>query len=245
MKTWQIRSGHAQAWQPGVTGVDFASDTQSGYDARSAGEFRQPKPANRRIIQMNPLHYSSRRRTAAGLALAWPLGLLLGINRTASAQATTAGDATLSPAQMERMAGDLPATGSKLALPEVALLGGGQFRPAQAIGQVTVVYWWASTCPFCAQQSPEIQKLWQSQQGKGLQMLALSVDRQPEEALAYLHKKGYTFPSAWVSAEVHRRLPKPRGLPVTLVLGRDGKVLQAEKGQMFAEDVAQMAQWLQ
>ena len=194
---------------------------------------------------MNPVLFSSRRRSAVGLALGWPLGLFLGVNRAALAQSTPAGAAMLSPAQMERMAGDLPATGSRIALPEVALLGGGQFRPAQTAGQVTVIYWWASTCPFCAQQSPEIQKLWQSYQGKGLQMLALSVDRQPEEALAYLNKKGYTFPSAWVSAEVHRRLPKPRGLPVTLVLGRDGKVLQAEKGQMFAEDVAQIAQWIQ
>ncbi len=150
----------------------------------------------------------------------------------------------VSPAQMERQATELPATGTKLVLPELSLLGGGQFRPDHKPGQITVVYWWASTCPFCAQQSPEMQKLWQAWQGKGLQMLALSIDRKPEEAKAYLEKKGYTFPSAWVSAEVHKALPKPRGLPVTLVLGPDGKVLQAERGQMFAEDVAQISQWI-
>jgi peroxiredoxin len=110
---------------------------------------------------------------------------------------------------------------------------------------VTVVYWWASTCPFCAQQSPEIQKLWQSQQGKGLQMLALSVDRQPEEALPICTRRAIPFHLHGSAPRCTVALPKPRGLPVTLVLGRDGKVLQAEKGQMFAEDVAQMAQWLQ
>jgi hypothetical protein len=60
----------------------------------------------------------------------------------------------------------------------------------------------------------------------------------------YLHKKGYTFPTAWVSPEVHKALPKPKGLPITLVLGTDGNVLQAEKDQMFPEDVAQLASWL-
>jgi hypothetical protein len=68
--------------------------------------------------------------------------------------------------------------------------------------------------------------------------LALSVDRSPEEAQTYPLKKGYTFPSAWVSTDLHKLLPKPKGLPVTVVRGRIGRVLQAEKGQLFPEDVA-------
>jgi peroxiredoxin len=138
----------------------------------------------------------------------------------------------------------LPATGTLLNLPEATLLDGGVFKPDQAKGQVLVIYWWASTCPFCAQQSPEMQKLWQAQHARGLHMLALSVDKKPTDALAYLQKKGYAFPSAWVTPEVHKVLPKPRGLPVTVVIGRDGRVLQAEKGQMFPEDVALLANWL-
>jgi thiol-disulfide isomerase/thioredoxin len=149
-----------------------------------------------------------------------------------------------SPAATERLAPPLPTTGTHLNLPEAILLDGGVFKPVQAKGQVLVIYWWASTCPFCALQSPEMQKLWQIQQAHGLQMLTLSVDKKPADALAYLQKKGYTFPTAWVTPDIHKVLPKPRGLPITVVLGRDGRVLQAEKGQMFAEDVAQLANWL-
>ena len=149
-----------------------------------------------------------------------------------------------SPAARERLAPPLPATGTLVNLPEVALLNGGHFKPDQAKGQVLVIYWWASTCPFCALQSPEMQKLWQAQQARGLQMLALSVDKKPADAAAYLQKKGYTFPAAWVTPDLHKALPKPRGLPVIVALGRDGRVLQAERGQMFPEDVAQLANWL-
>ena len=138
----------------------------------------------------------------------------------------------------------MPAVGSKVKLPALTLLDGSAFNPSQAEGRITVVYWWASTCPFCAQQSPEMQKFWQSHSSRGLQMLALSVDKTPGDAQAYLDKKAYTFPAAWVSPEVHKALPKPKGLPITLVLNGDGKVLQAEKGQMFPEDVAQLASWL-
>ncbi len=144
----------------------------------------------------------------------------------------------------EAKAPPLPVLGTVLHLPEVPLLDGTLFRPAQAEGQILVVYWWASTCPFCALQSPEMQKLWQSQRSRGLQMLTLSVDRTREEATAYLKKKGYTFPAAFVTPEFQRLLPKPKGLPITLVRGRDGKLLQAEKGQLFPEDVEQLARWL-
>lgn len=138
----------------------------------------------------------------------------------------------------------MPALGSALRLPNLRLFDGSDFHSDQAKGHVTVVYWWASTCPFCAQQSPEMQKLWLTFQKKGLRMLALSVDQTPDAAVAYLHKKGYTFPAGWVTPEVHQTLPKPKGLPITLVIGRDGNLLQAEKGQLFPEDVAQLANWL-
>ncbi len=107
-----------------------------------------------------------------------------------------------------------------------------------------VLYWWASWCPFCAQQSPEMQKLWAAQKTRGLRMLALSIDKKPEDAMAYLTRRGYSFPAVWVSPEVARFYPKPDGLPVTVVRGKDGRVVQAEKGQLFAEDVAELARWV-
>jgi AhpC/TSA family len=149
-----------------------------------------------------------------------------------------------STATMEAKAPPMPAVGTRILLPEVPLFDGTVFRPAQAEGQVLVIYWWASDCPFCALQSPEMQKLWQSQQAHGLQMLTLSFDRKREDATAYLKKKGYTFPAGFVTPEIQRVMPKPRGLPITLVRGRDGKLLAAEKGQLFPEDVELLAQWL-
>lgn len=138
----------------------------------------------------------------------------------------------------------MPDLGSQLALAPADLLGGGRFEPAQAQGRVLVLYWWASTCPFCALQSPEVDKLWRSAQAQGLDVLGLSIDKRPEDAQAYLRKKGYAFPSAWLGPELANAYPKPEGLPVTVVRGRDGRVLQTEKGQMFAEDVAELVRWL-
>lgn len=138
----------------------------------------------------------------------------------------------------------LPAIGSLIELTDVPLLDGSLFKPAQVKGQILVIYWWASWCPFCALQSPYMDKLWRQQRTNGLQMLGLSIDRRPEDTIAYMKKKGYTFPTGMLKLEAARVIPKPRGLPVTLVLGRDRRVLMAESGQLFPEDVEHITMFL-
>jgi hypothetical protein len=149
-----------------------------------------------------------------------------------------------SAARVENQELPPPLVGSKLALPDVVLLDGTTFRASEADGQVVVLYWWASWCPFCAQQSPHMDKLWLAHKGRGLRMLGLSIDRKADEAGSYLARKGYTFPAGLVTPAVARVLPKPKGLPVTIVRGRDGRVLAAETGQLFPEDVEQIARFL-
>jgi thiol-disulfide isomerase/thioredoxin len=144
----------------------------------------------------------------------------------------------------ESRAPPLPAVGSVLDLPAIERLDGSRFTPREAEGQVLLLYWWASWCPFCALTSPHVEALWRAERARGLQMLALSIDREAQPARDYLVKRGYTFPAAWVTPTLARALPKPRGLPVTLVRGRDGRVRQAEAGQLMPEDVQEMARHL-
>ena len=170
----------------------------------------------------------------------------LALSRRQLLQAGAAASVLTAPwaAAQKAAATPLPVVGAPYPLAAVPLLGGGRFEPAQAEGRALVLYWWASWCPFCAQQSPEMQKLWAAQKDRGLRMLALSIDKKPDEAVAYLQKKGYTFPAAWLGPELAAAYPKPEGLPVTVVRGKDGRVVQAEKGQLFAEDVVDLARWL-
>lgn len=135
--------------------------------------------------------------------------------------------------------------GAPLPLPDVPLLDGSTFRAAQAQGQVVVVYWWASWCPFCALQTPHMQKLWDAQRARGLQMLGLSIDRRVEDARKYMGQRGYTFPTGFNTPDIEAVLPKPpKALPVTYVRGRDGRLVMAEKGQLFPEDIEQIARFL-
>ncbi|TSE21648.1 Thiol-disulfide oxidoreductase ResA [Tepidimonas alkaliphilus] len=148
-------------------------------------------------------------------------------------------------AAAEAKAPPLPPLGAPWTVPAMDLLDGGRFEPAQADGQLLVLYWWASTCPFCAATTPHLNAFWQRhRQQPGWQLLTLSIDRTREAAQRYLQQRGYAFPCVWVTPQVQRAMPKPKGLPVTLVRGRDGRILMAERGQLFKEDIDAIAQWL-
>lgn len=166
----------------------------------------------------------------------------------AHAGALAAGTALPALAQQPPPGGDKggppPAPGTLLPLPEFTLFDGRTLSPADFDGQVLVLYWWASWCPFCALQSPLMEKLWQAQRGRGLRFVGLSIDRKVEDATRYLARHGYTFPAALVTPAIARVLPKAKGLPVTVVRGRDGRVLMGEAGQLFPEDVEQIARFV-
>ncbi len=181
------------------------------------------------MVRLSQGHAHIRREVLAGLATVL---LVPSQVRTQPAAAT------------EDKHSPLPQVGARLPLPDIALLDGTIFRAAEADGQVIVLYWWASWCPFCALQSPHMNTLWLTYKSRGLRVLGLSIDRKAEDAINYLAKKGYTFPAGLLSPSVARLLPKPKGLPVTVVRGRDGHVLAAEAGQLFQEDVEQIARFL-
>jgi thiol-disulfide isomerase/thioredoxin len=153
----------------------------------------------------------------------------------------------LAPVSLAALAAEpatpLPALGSPLAVPSLTLLDGSPWGPDQAQGKVLVVYWWASWCPFCAEQSPHMDALWRTYRSQGLALMALSIDKQPAAASAHLKAKGYGFPAA-MATQAAKVWPKPRGLPVVVVRGRNGNVVFAESGSLFPEDVQGLKKFL-
>ena len=161
-----------------------------------------------------------------------------------ASESTASDDTTTEGTTAKKRSPPLPALGSALSLPDVLLLDGSRYSAASAASQVVVVYWWASWCPFCAVQSPHIDRLWRTHRAQGLQVLGLSIDRSAEDATRYLAQRGYSFPSGMVTPAITRVLPQPQGLPVTVVRGREGRVRAAEAGQLFPEDIEQFARFL-
>ncbi len=169
----------------------------------------------------------ARRRLFTAMGAAWAAGVLPGTGRAAS------------PPQPAT-----PAIGTQMVLPSVRLLDGREIAPTYWQGKVLVVETWASWCPFCARQNPEIDRLHRAHVASGLEVLGLSIDRRPEDAVRYMRERGFAFHAAMLDAKWQAVLGRPKGLPVLWVVGRSGRLEQLEIGEMFPEDVADLARWL-
>ena len=135
--------------------------------------------------------------------------------------------------------------GDTVRLPAVQLLDGRTMTAAQLAGKPLVLEIWASWCPFCALQNPRLQKLYDSAGAArgGLGVLAVSIDRDPKDAAAYMAKRGYTFPAAMDTPALRAALGKRKGLPELYVIDANGKVVQKEVGEMLEEEVAALAKY--
>ena len=134
--------------------------------------------------------------------------------------------------------------GSVIQWSQVKLLNDEVLKSSQLKGQVLVTYFWASWCPFCAQQTPEIEKLFVKYQSKGLYVLGVSIDKDLSAAKAHLQKHRYSFPSTWLDPQVKTEIKKPSAVPVVMIYDKSGLLVQYEKGQMFAEDVQSLSRWI-
>lgn len=133
--------------------------------------------------------------------------------------------------------------GDTIRLPDVKLLDGRTVPASQWAGKPVVVEFWASWCPFCALQNPRLQALYDKTRNTRLQVLTISIDKQPQDAVAYLKQRGYTFPATMDSDALRHAFGARKGLPELYVIDGRGRVVQKEVGEMLEDDVAALARY--
>ena len=134
--------------------------------------------------------------------------------------------------------------GDPVALPDIKLHDGSVLRAADLKGKVVVVEYWASWCPFCKNTMPHLQKFYDANKAKGLEVIVLSIDKTEREATDALRQRGFTFRAGMATEQTNRVFGRLRGLPVTYVIGRDGRLARQDMGEIFPEDIAEYAEFL-
>ncbi len=134
--------------------------------------------------------------------------------------------------------------GEMLSLPATTLIDGTIIMPDYWRNKVLVVERFATWCPFCKVQNPKLDALLRANKSKGLEVLALSIDKNAAVVPKYMQQHGYTFNAALMAPEWQRVLGDIKGLPVIWVIGRDGKLKQVEFGELLNEDVTELTRWL-
>lgn len=134
--------------------------------------------------------------------------------------------------------------GSVVQWPVIRLLDGGVLEPTSWRGQPAMVVIWATWCPFCKRHNAHLDKLVRSTQGQGLRVLGIAMDVDEALVRQYMVNNKYLFPVALDGGVLRRQLTAQRAIPMTCLIDRQGRLVQTIAGEMFEEDVMELAQAL-
>lgn len=111
-------------------------------------------------------------------------------------------------------------------------------------GKVVVVNTWGSWCPPCNAEAPDLQKTWQSFEGKDVEFVGVDIRDSPETGLAFQRKFGLTYPSLrWDGGSVLLQLKgKASATPTTLVIDRSGRLAGRVSGRVDASTLTGLVQ---
>lgn len=132
--------------------------------------------------------------------------------------------------------------GEPVVWPEVTLLDGSRWSAASAQGKAVVVVFWSTTCPFCLRHNAHVAKLHKVAAGRPLEILAVARERDAAAVRRYLAQHGYGFAVTLDHAPMAAALSTRRMIPLTVTVDRAGRLHQVIPGEMFEDDVLELAQ---
>jgi peroxiredoxin len=103
-------------------------------------------------------------------------------------------------------------------------LKGSEVRLGQLRGKVVALVFWASWCPHCKKEIPELNRLEKDLKGKGLEVLAVSFKESPEKLKPFAEKNGITYRVLLDRDGAVSSAYGIVGLPSLVIVDRDGTV---------------------
>ncbi len=119
--------------------------------------------------------------------------------------------------------------------PEFELPGRqGHVRLADYRGKIVYLDFWASWCGPCKKSFPWMNDIQARYGARGLRVIGLNVDQKPADAAAFLAQVAAKFDIAYDAGGHAPRAYGVKGMPTSVLIGSDGKVLAIHTG--FRDD---------
>lgn len=115
--------------------------------------------------------------------------------------------------------------------PEFELPGAeGSVKLSNVQGKVTYLDFWASWCGPCRESFPWMNSMQTKYKQKGLQVIAINLDANNDDAQKFLSQHTAQFTVLFDSKGATPRQYGVKGMPTSFLIGKDGKVLAQHKG---------------
>jgi thiol-disulfide isomerase/thioredoxin len=168
------------------------------------------------LSTMHPGRSLSVRRSNLSVARLFPIAVLLAASWCSPASASD----PLASLLIQPYPAPIPAPALSLERIDGAPLGPDDLR-----GKLVFLNFWATWCVPCRQEMPAMERLYQEFGKRGLDVVAVNFQESRSEIQGFLKTVPLSFPIALDSGGEAAHAFGVRGLPVTYLLDRDGRIL--------------------
>ncbi len=116
-------------------------------------------------------------------------------------------------------------------------LAGAEVSLADHAGKVVLVNFWATWCPPCMAEIPELQEAYETYQDEELVVLGINVEEPREIVEPFVQSMGMTYPVLLDENGQVMEMYRALGLPMSLIVDRQGVIQVRHVGYLSAEQL--------
>ncbi len=110
---------------------------------------------------------------------------------------------------------------------QLKLFDGKDFTLSEYLGNVVLINFWASWCPPCRDEAPDLQALHIDYQAEGFTLLGINMlESSKQKALDFIAEFGITYPNGEDLGQYATNLYRVEGPPESFLIDRQGNVRQ-------------------
>jgi thiol-disulfide isomerase/thioredoxin len=105
-------------------------------------------------------------------------------------------------------------------------------------GKWVLVNFWATWCPPCLEEMPDLGALYDDRKNKDLVVIGVAVDFQnPKEVLEFADNMLVPYPIVLGDKRITDQFARIRGLPTTLIYDPNGKLTKTHRGAITRKQI--------
>lgn len=113
---------------------------------------------------------------------------------------------------------------------ELPDLNGRQAAADTLTGKIVLIDFWATNCPPCLEELPQLRRLHADHEGRGFEIIAVSLDEEEETVRDYLERTKLPWRVCLSAADDHatREAYRVETIPANFLVGADGTIVRVD-----------------